>query len=397
MSDAVKTFLQAANGLVDSVENEDDRVRVLSTLYELVGKIESPWDALVRLSLSQPMTSAALKVLRDLRLFERWQQNGNSPMTSAQLAGLANGCDAALLHRLLRLLAANHLVEMTPDGKYKPTQFCMKLAEPDFGITAEFYRQYFIPMCTHMPEYFAKIGYQNPRKSRATIFDSTFNYGGGLFKYLEEHPDQGEIFNVVQKTSTSIQARWTSIYPSHRLLDYDPKLPLLVDVGGSAGQDIQCFYEKHPETASGLYLEDLPSVLADKASSLARGINKVPYDFFTPQPIKHARAYYMHQILHDWPDRPARKILQMQKTAMRPGYSRILIHDHVMNDDGPVHPHAASYDMGMMAFGSAQERTEKEWEALITSAGLRIVKIWRIASAAQGVIEVDLPLERSKL
>ncbi|CCF42032.1 hypothetical protein CH063_02739 [Colletotrichum higginsianum] len=53
MSDAVKTFLQAANGLVDSIENEDDRVRVLSTLHELVGKIESPWDTLVRLSLSQ--------------------------------------------------------------------------------------------------------------------------------------------------------------------------------------------------------------------------------------------------------------------------------------------------------------------------------------------------------
>ncbi|TQN72244.1 O-methyltransferase [Colletotrichum shisoi] len=285
MSYAVKTFLQAANGLADCIENEDDRVSVLSALYELVGKIESPWDTLVRLYLSQPMTSAALKLLDDLRLFERWQQNGNSPMTSAQLASLANGCDAALIHRLLRLLAANHLLEMTPDGKYKPTRFCMKLAEPDFGITAEFYRQHFIPMSTHMPEFFAKTGYQNPGRSRATIFDSTFDYGGGLFKYLEEHPDQGEIFNVVQKTSTSIQARWTSIYPSHRLLDCDPKLPLLVDVGGSAGQDIQCFYEKHPETASGLYLEDFPAVLADKASSLARGINKVPYDFFTPHHI----------------------------------------------------------------------------------------------------------------
>ncbi|GKT96472.1 sterigmatocystin 8-O-methyltransferase [Colletotrichum tofieldiae] len=210
-------------------------------------------------------------------------------------------------------------------------------------------------MCSHMPEFLAKTGYKNPKNNRNTIFDSAFNWEGGAFKYWKEHPAQGEAFNIVQKVSTSSQTR--------------------------------------------LYLEDIPSVIADENSTVVKGINKVPYDFFTPQPIKRqdARAYYMHHVLHDWPDRQARKILEMQKAAMKPGYSKLLIHDQVMNDDGPVHPHAAGLDIGMMLFGSAQERTEKEWESLITSAGLKIVKIWRIPSAPQGIIEAELASEKSKL
>lgn len=66
-----------------------------------------------------------------------------------------------------------------------------------------------------------------------------------------------------------------------------------------------------------------------------------------------ARAYYMHHILHDWPDNQARRILEMQKTAMKPGYSKILVHDQIMKDDRLAHPHAAAFDIGMMAFGSA--------------------------------------------
>ncbi|KAI3527449.1 O-methyltransferase [Colletotrichum filicis] len=99
----------------------------------------------------------------------------------------------------------------------------------------------------------------------------------------------------------------------------------------------------------------------------------------------------MHHILHDWPDKQACRILEMQETALKPGYSRILIHDQIMDDDvRAVHPHAAVFDISMMAFGAAGERTEKEWRALIESVGLRVIKIWRVPGAVQGVIEVGL-------
>ncbi|KAF6806966.1 sterigmatocystin 8-O-methyltransferase [Colletotrichum sojae] len=319
-------------------------------------------------------------------------------MTTTALATLTGGrCEPELLHRLLRLLAANHLLDMTLDGKFVPNKFCIQLADADYGKAIQFYHDYISPMFCHMPAFFAQNGYENPQNNRKTVFDSTFKWEGGLFKYLQAHAGQSEVLNSSQKTSSSSQTRWTSIFPSEKLLDSDPNLPLLVDVGGSIGHDVQAFHEKHPGHGPRLYLEDIPSVIAGEKGSAAQGINKLAYNFFTPQPIKHARAYYMHHILHDWPDRRARKILEMQASAMKPGYSKKLIHDHVMSDDRPVHPHAAAFDMAMMAFGAAQERTEKEWRNLITSAGLKVVKIWRLPSAVESVIEVELPLGETKI
>lgn len=47
------------------------------------------------------------------------------------------------------------------------------------------------------------------------------------------------------------------------------------------------------------------------------------------QSITGAQAYYMHGVLHDWSDEPARKILKMQKGEMTPGYSTLLIQGHL--------------------------------------------------------------------
>ncbi|KXH35748.1 O-methyltransferase [Colletotrichum nymphaeae SA-01] len=398
-NDAVGDFIRSAEALSTSVENlsEDDRSRVLLKLYELTMNVESPWETFVRLFLSEPAVLASVKILQDLKIFKKWKDNGSRPMSCAELSDLTEGpCNPALLYRLLRLLVSNNVVEMTSDEVYKPTKFCTQLADSDFNTTAGFYYDHTVPMFTHMPTFFRETSYENPRSARKTVFNSAHGWQGGLFTYLEAHPEQGEAFNTLQRTTTLNRARWTSIFPSHTLLDSgsggdDSDSPLLVDIGGSVGQDLQAFYELHPETASRLYLEDLPSVLADEKTNVLKGINKVAYDFYTPQPIKHARAYYMHHILHDWPDKQARRILEMQKAALKPGHSRILIHDQIMDDDvRAVHPHAAVFDISMMAFGAAQERTENQWRALIESAGLRVVKIWRSPGAVQGVIEVGL-------
>jgi hypothetical protein len=90
------------------------------------------------------------------------------------------------------------------------------------------------------------------------------------------------------------------------------------------------------------------------------------YDFFTRQPIKGSRVYYMHGVLHDWSDEPARKILAMQRDAMTPGYGTLLIH---------AHPHTTAYDLTMMVMVAGTERTEMQWEELLRLEGSKMVKI----------------------
>ncbi|KAL8809107.1 MAG: hypothetical protein Q9200_003712 [Gallowayella weberi] len=102
--------------------------------------------------------------------------------------------------------------------------------------------------------------------------------------------------------------------------------PIFVDIGGNIGHDLERFRLAHPELADRLVLQDRLDVVV--SSKCPDPVQKMGYDFFTPQPIQGARAYYMHGVLHDWSDEPARKILEMLKPAMAPGYRHSLRFDH---------------------------------------------------------------------
>jgi hypothetical protein len=60
-------------------------------------------------------------------------------------------------------------------------------------------------------------------------------------------------------------------------------------------------------------------------------------------------VYYMHSIVHDWSEKPAHKILEMLRDALKLGYSKLLIYDHVVPDKS-AHHQTTFFDLTMMAF-----------------------------------------------
>lgn len=113
------------------------------------------------------------------------------------------------------------------------------------------------------------------------------------------------------------------------------------------------------------------------------------HDFFTEQPVKGARAYYMRSVLHDWPDHKCLEILGHLKAAMKPGYSKILLNEYVVKDENPDW-RPLSLDLLMMTLVSAHERSESEWKELIARAGLKISGIFSKGEGYESVIEVTL-------
>ncbi|KAL0938432.1 o-methyltransferase [Colletotrichum truncatum] len=374
----------------DSFNDEGERMQALSATQALLARLESPWDTTVRLNMTQPALGAALKTVNDLQLFQKWHEHGNGSLTSTQAAEIVGGkCDARLLYRLLRLMAANHIVKEGPLGTLQPTQFSMSITAPVFHGLFNSYYNLILPIYAHLPRFFEKTGYANPEDPRATAFQFAHGWEGDLWSYYTAHPDEQDEFNTIQKTIASQQPVWTDIFPIETLLDAEPGTPLVVDVGGGTGHDLIVFHQTDPKVASQLYLEDLESVI--EKAPMPTGINKVAYDFFTPQPVKGARAYLMHSILHDWPDELARKILAAQKEAMTPGYSRLLLHEHIDNE-GPANPQTAAFDIQMMVLVGGRERSEKDWRELLESAGFVVIKIWKLPSATQSIIEAEVPV-----
>lgn len=99
--------------------------------------------------------------------------------------------------------------------------------------------------------------------------------------------------------------------------------------------------------------------------------------------------YYMHSIVHDWSEKSAHKILEMLRDALKLGYSKLLIYDHVVPDKS-AHHQTTFFDRTMMAFVAGQERTETEFRTLIEAAGYRFVKFWRSPLAPQAIVEAEV-------
>lgn len=98
----------------------------------------------------------------------------------------------------------------------------------------------------------------------------------------------------------------------------------------------------------------------------------------------------MHTCLHDWPDDVCADILARVKAAMKPGYSKLLIHEHVIPSTG-AYWEATGLDMVMLANLSAYERTRAAWYNLIeAAAGLKIARIWSPEPGSQSLIECEL-------
>jgi hypothetical protein len=96
----------------------------------------------------------------------------------------------------------------------------------------------------------------------------------------------------------------------------------------------------------------------------------------------------MHSVLHDWPDNLCHKILANITAAMKPGYSKLLINENVIPDTG-AYWETTSLDLIMMEIGSG-ERTERQWQTLLESAGLNVVKIWTAQRGVESLIECEL-------
>ncbi|GKZ85515.1 hypothetical protein AnigIFM56816_011483 [Aspergillus niger] len=374
---------------VDTFPTDGDRSKALLAAYALVSRLETPWERVARMCMNEPALWASLKIVKDLQLFEKWHEQGDEAQSSDELAALVH-CNPDLLGRILRHLAVNHVLAEPTAGTFKPTSFSLSLLQPVFGEWINYLYDFGIPVFHNTPEFLQKTKYQNPTDPKDGIFQYAKNYQGDLFEYFTSHPREGASFNHVMGGVMAHQASWLDIIPGEHFMDgSNPSLPLVVDVGGNIGHDIEKFRQVYPETAHRLYLQDRAAVV--ELAKCPDPVNKMAHDFFQPQPITDSRVYYLHGVLHDWSDEPARQILLMLRDALKPGYSKLLVHDHVVPEKD-AHPHATSYDLTMMALVAGLERTETQWRTLLSWAGYQVVKVWRSPLAAQAIIEAEVAI-----
>ncbi|KAJ8110066.1 hypothetical protein OPT61_g6988 [Boeremia exigua] len=186
---------------------------------------------------------------------------------------------------------------------------------------------------------------------------------------------------------------WTEVYNTDELVggaDLNSGAPLFVDIGGAHGLDTERLLARHPDLpADVLVVQDTPEVVAMTPEELDPRVKKMAYDFFTPQPLVGARAYFFHAVPHDWPDADVLRILANVKAAMKQGYSKLLIYEVVLPAKGATSL-MTTLDLQLMNCVSGLERTEQHWNDLLAKAGLQINSVSRHHRAVESVIEAEL-------
>ena len=195
-------------------------------------------------------------------------------------------------------------------------------------------------------------------------------FGMTVFEYMNDHPEDLGIFQNFLTQLSEQEAHWAcDVY------DFTG-LRKIVDVGGGNGMLLARILSKHPDLTGVLY--DQPKVVEGAHSILEshRLGNRCEItggDFFKTVP-KGRSAYILKHIIHDWDDERCRKVLENCRDAMTEG-GRVLVMDQVIPAGNEPHP-GKLLDMEMMVMSEGGiERTEGEFKALFTSAGLKLNRI----------------------
>lgn len=300
--------------------------------------------------------------------------------------------------RFLRHFAALHVLEETAVDEWKPTSFSLAMGDQS-TYTNQLVRSGFSHL-THcgvnLPSFLEKNQYREPLDTKK--FDNHVDtFGCVFFDYLQDNHAAGSDFIGSMAAIGNHKMDWTDVYDTTGLVqgaEFTGKTPLFVDIGGANGLDTARLLYKHPDLPDdvGLVVQDLPEVTNKHGAreKLDPRTTRMEHDFFTPQPLRGARAYFFHAVSHDWPDEDCARIFGNVKGAMKRGYSRLLIYEIVLPARGATSL-MTSLDLQMMNVLSALERTEDRWKTLLEGCGLRIVGISRHPRAVESVIEAELP------
>ena len=271
---------------------------------------------------------------------------------NVEVLSARTGMNADALARMLRLLSAHGLFASGPAGwVHTPRSELLRSDHP------QSLRSFARMIGTNSWPAFTELA-QPARTGRPA-----FGWQAMMARFAEQ-PDEAALFSqaMVDKSAAVVPAVVEA---------YDfSTFTTVVDVGGGTGRLLSAILEHNLATTGVLF--ELPHVIADARDAASDRLRLVAGDFFV-DPLPAAEAYVLMEVLHDWTDEDAARILNAVRAATAPG-ARLLIVE-VLVPDTPGPDHSKVLDIIMLAFTGGRERTQEQYEILLAESGFRLERV----------------------
>jgi SAM-dependent methyltransferase len=307
-------------------------------------------------------------VIAKLRLADHLAEG---PLTAEELASRVD-VDPENLGRVLRLAAFYGLVTELAEGQFELTPLAQPLrGDVDDSIAAN-------AVMLGQEHYRAWASLLHSVRSGESAFQHV--YGIPMFDYLAQHADAQADFDAAMGVGTEVVLKsMVDVY------DFS-KSRVIVDVGGGNGSVSAMILKRNPAMEAVVY--DQPQVLEAAERYLSEaGVRArcrlVPGNFFESVP-QGGDIYFLSNIVHDWDDERALRILRNCRAAMTPA-AAVLLLETILPEHG--HPsEAAMGDVNMMVMLTGRERTAAQYRKLLADADLQLRKVVAV-SAHDSLIE----------
>lgn len=262
------------------------------------------------------------------------------------------GFSADALDRMLRLLAAYGVFAHGPGGTYRHTPASATLRTDHPRSVRAYVRMAGMPAFW---DRFTELG--DTARAGHPRYDMT-----SLVEYYATHPDESAIFNA------AMVAKARAVLPAVAAAYDFGGLATVVDVGGGRGHLLELVLARAPSAAGVLF--ELPHVLADAVTGPR--MTHVAGDVFRDA-LPAGDAYLIMDVLHDWSDRDAARILRSVRAAAHPKARVLIIETLVAEAPGPHF--GKLVDIIMLAVTGGRERTQSQFAALLAAAGFRLERV----------------------
>jgi hypothetical protein len=305
----------------------------------------------------------SITVAADLRIADALAER---PLGLDELASRVE-CDPDALGRLLRALIGRGIFKRLRDGRYGLTPLARTLRwdAPD-----------------SMAALASIIGSKQDREHWSHCVDAIRTgeavipklRGMEGFDWFASEPNLSDVFNQAMTNFSEL-----AVAPVTAAYDFSG-YHTIVDVGGGHGRLLAGILAATPAAKGVLF--DLPDVVAGARPLLRKHrvddrVRVIGGSFFDSAP-EGGDLYVLKNIIHDWPDESAGRILKSVRAAVRDGSTLLLV-------ECVIPPHDRDFvakwmDLGMLVGNTGRERRADEYRDLLHQAGFRMTRVVPTAS-----------------